>query len=743
MSESSTLNMTTDQTRFPEALEGKVFAQLRQTAQSTGQAAYVIGGYVRDFLLGKRVKDIDIVVEGDGPAFARAFAKRVGSRNVNIFKNFGTAMVVTDSLEVEFVGARKESYSRNSRNPTVVPGTLTDDQLRRDFTINALSFSLNPDDFGALKDPFDGLADLRAGLIRTPTDPELTFSDDPLRMLRAARFAAKLQFKIVPETFEAMKRNAQRIEIVSQERIADEFNKLLMSPKPSVGLKILFSTGLLKYILPELEKLQGVEVREGVRHKDNFYHTLKVLDNIVPSTDSLWLRWAALLHDIAKPKTKRFHKDHGWTFHAHEDVGSRWVPKIFKRMRLPLDAKMKYVQKLVRLHQRPIALTKDIVSDAAIRRIIVEAGDDLDDLLTLCRADITTKDPRRESRYLENYNRLEERIKHCARTRRPAQLAAAHRRQRDYRDLQYPPFQARGHHQRPRGRCDFRRRDSERPRSRPSVYARNWPAINCRKRTLESLSMAQATPTDRPKQRILLLHGFGDDARSYEVLSPQLAQRFEPEYVDYYSLCDDLPLSEVTAASYAERIIEQHNVSSDDILLGHSMGGYIAHAIRQQVDAPCVLIGSFIDPRKIRYAIMYFWLIRVAVFLGFFTTWLLRLGGWLKYRKAEGNIEATISAEALGAQSRRSLYRLLRTFFVAVPPPTPTPELAFHGTYDDVVAPPDFVHLAIPGNHFIHRTRVDIIVAHIEAWRDGRAYSQVIAPQVAPQITPPSAKQVS
>ncbi len=406
----SELNMQPNQQHFPEALQGELFAQLNATAEATGIQAYVIGGYVRDFLLGNAGKDIDVVVVGDGPEFARAFADLVGATNVNIFKNFGTAMVVTDDYEVEFVGARKESYSRNSRNPEVAPGTLRDDQLRRDFTINALSFSLNTEDFGALHDPFEGLADLREGLIRTPTDPDITFDDDPLRMLRAARFAAKLNFKLVPETFEGIKQHAERIDIVSQERITDEFNKLLLTDQPSVGFKILFSTGLLKFILPELHRLQGVDTRDGVRHKDNFYHTLKVVDNIVPMTDKLWLRWAALLHDIAKPKTKRFHPKAGWTFHGHEDVGSRWVPKIFKRMRLPLDSKMKYVKKLVRLHQRPIALTQEEVTDSAIRRIIVEAGEDLDDLLTLCRADITTKDPRRESRYLQNYAELERRI---------------------------------------------------------------------------------------------------------------------------------------------------------------------------------------------------------------------------------------------------------------------------------------------------------------------------------------------
>lgn len=394
---------------FPRALNSQIFDILQKTAAKTKIPTYVIGGYVRDFMLGQESKDIDVVVVGNGPDFAQEFAKTAGAKDVRIFKNFGTAMVNVEGIEVEIVGARKESYSRGSRKPDVEPGTLKDDQLRRDFTINALGISLNTDR-GKLIDPFNGIEDLHAGLIRTPQDPFQTFSDDPLRMMRAARFASKLGFKLVPETFNAIKKMASRIEIVSPERIAVEFNKILLSDRPSVGLKILFSTGLLKHIFPELHRLQGVDEKDGVRHKDNFYHTLKVVDNIAPMTNKLWLRWAALLHDIAKPASKRFHKGHGWTFHGHEDLGAKWVPSIFKRMRLPLDNQMRYVQKLVKLHQRPIHLTKDEISDSAIRRIIVEAGDELEDLLTLCRADITTKNPNKESRYLKNYDQLERRI---------------------------------------------------------------------------------------------------------------------------------------------------------------------------------------------------------------------------------------------------------------------------------------------------------------------------------------------
>lgn len=396
---------------FPEALTPAPFAALRDLCAEQGFEAYAIGGYVRDWLLGRPVKDIDIVTVGSGVQLAEAFAQKVGSRDVAVFQAFGTAMVRTGDWEVEFVGARKESYRRDSRKPIVEEGTLEDDQLRRDFTVNALSLSLHPDTFGQLHDPFGGLRDLRDGILRTPTDPNVTFSDDPLRMLRAARFAAQLGFEIEDATYRAIGWNADRIEIVSMERVHTELNKTLLAPRPSVGFKVLFSTGLLHLVFPELAAMHGVEARGRIRHKDNFYHTLKVVDNIAPFTDKLWLRWAALLHDIGKPRTKRFSPSRGWTFDGHEDVGSRMVPKIFRRLKLPQNEHLRYVQKLVRLHQRPIALTQEIVTDSALRRIVVDAGEDLDDLLTLCRADITTRDPRREARYLNNYDALEERIR--------------------------------------------------------------------------------------------------------------------------------------------------------------------------------------------------------------------------------------------------------------------------------------------------------------------------------------------
>lgn len=401
---------------FEDALEGLPFRYLKEVAREDGFPLYVIGGYVRDYFLNKAKKvdpkDIDVVTTGSGPDAAEAFAKRAGASKVVTFRNFGTAMVRLGDWEIEFVGARKESYARHSRKPNVTPGTLQDDQLRRDFTINALSLSLNPENYGDLIDPFRGLHDLKEGIIRTPRDPDITFSDDPLRMLRAVRFASRLQYRIAPETYQALRNNAARLEIVSKERIADEFNKILLTDKPSVGLLLLFKTGLLRYVLPELEAMQGVEEREGIRHKDNFYHTLKVVDNLAEKSENLWLRWAALLHDIGKPRTKRFQPGQGWTFHGHEDVGARMVPKIFRQLKLPMGTERKYVQKLVRLHQRPIALAGGEVTDSAIRRIVVEAGEELDDLLTLCRADITTRSQQRYQRYLANYAALEERIHH-------------------------------------------------------------------------------------------------------------------------------------------------------------------------------------------------------------------------------------------------------------------------------------------------------------------------------------------
>lgn len=373
--------------------------------------AFVIGGYVRDYLLERACKDIDIVVEGRGIELAEAFSRRYQATEVVVYENFGTAMVRVGEFTLEFVGARKESYRRGSRKPIVETGSLEDDQLRRDFTINALSISLQPQDWGQLHDPFGGLRDLHKGLIRTPTDPELTFSDDPLRMMRAVRFAAQLGFQIEPDTYKAIRPMRERIHIVSQERITEELNKLILSPKPSVGFGLLFQTGLLALIFPELDRMQGVDYVHGRGHKDNFYHTLQVLDNVAAKSDNLWLRWVAILHDIAKPLTKRYEPGLGWTFHGHEDKGARMVPKIFRRMKLPMNEPMKYVQKLVRLHQRPIALVTEPVSDSAIRRIVVEAGEDLDDLLDFCRSDITSRNERKVRRFLENYAQLEARIR--------------------------------------------------------------------------------------------------------------------------------------------------------------------------------------------------------------------------------------------------------------------------------------------------------------------------------------------
>lgn len=395
-----------------EALKGKLFEVLQDCVKETGLRAYVIGGYVRDFLLGIPCKDIDVVVEGKGIVFAKAFAKAVRSRDVNYFEGFGTAMVRYKDYEVEFVGARKESYERHSRKPVVEDGSLQDDQLRRDFTINALSLSLNKEDFGTLIDPFGGVHDLDRGIIRTPTDPDITFSDDPLRMLRAVRFATRLGFQIAPDTYEAIARNKERLAIVSAERVIDEVNKIIMTRQPSMGFKMLFDTGLLHLFFPELVAMQGVDMVKNTAHKDNFYHTLKVLDNVAERSDNLWLRWVAILHDIAKPLTKKFDFElNTWTFHAHEDKGAYLVPKIFRRLKLPLNEKMKYVQKLVRLHQRPIALVNEQVSDSAIRRIVVDAGEDLDDLLLFCRCDITSGVEKKVQRYLRNYDILEKRIK--------------------------------------------------------------------------------------------------------------------------------------------------------------------------------------------------------------------------------------------------------------------------------------------------------------------------------------------
>ena len=388
-----------------------VFKRVGELADERGQRAFVIGGYVRDLLLGRPCKDIDIVTEGSGIELARATAARMGIKQVHVFKNFGTAMFRARDYEIEFVGARKESYTRGSRKPVVEDGTLEDDQNRRDFTINAMAISLNAATFGKLVDPFGGLDDLDRKWVRTPLDPDITYSDDPLRMMRAVRFASQLGFRIEEGSLEAIRRNAKRLEIISAERIHTELNKIILSPRPSRGFKLLFKTKLLHQFFPEMSALQGVEWRKGIGHKDNFYHTLEVLDNVAEHSESLWLRWAAILHDIAKPPTKRFDPKAGWTFHGHEDRGARMVPKIFARLKLPMDAKMKYVQKLVLLHLRPIALTKDVVTDSAIRRLLFEASNDIDDLMILCRADITSKNEAKVERYLRNYDVVVEKLK--------------------------------------------------------------------------------------------------------------------------------------------------------------------------------------------------------------------------------------------------------------------------------------------------------------------------------------------
>ncbi len=389
-----------------KSIDKKAIKVVAQAAKELDRPCYVVGGYVRDALLGREVKDIDFVTIGSGIELAYKVAELLGGKSVQVFKNFGTAMIKDGEYDLEFVGARKESYNRGSRKPVVEDGSLEDDQNRRDFTINAMAISLNESDFGALVDPFDGMADLEKKIIRTPLNPDKTYSDDPLRMMRAVRFASQLGFEIEAESWTSIKRNADRLDIISKERIITELNKIILSPTPSRGFKALLGCGLLERFFPEMIDLLGVETRNGRQHKDNFYHTLEVLDNLSANTDKLYLRWSAIMHDIAKPATKRFDQQAGWTFHGHEDKGARMVPKIFKRLRLPLDQNMKYVQKLVLLHLRPIALTKEEITDSAVRRLLFDAGDDIDDLMMLCRADITSKNERKVKRYLENYDKV-------------------------------------------------------------------------------------------------------------------------------------------------------------------------------------------------------------------------------------------------------------------------------------------------------------------------------------------------
>ncbi len=395
-----------------EAIQHPIFQLIGETADELGVDAYVIGGFVRDYFLKRGTpKDIDVVAVGSGIQLAKKVASKLkGKPEVSIFKNFGTAMIKHKSLELEFVGARKESYHRGSRKPVVEDGTLEDDQNRRDFTINAMAMALNKANFGQLLDPFDGLADLDKKIIRTPLEPGITYSDDPLRMMRAIRFATQLHFTIELKSLQAITENKDRIKIISKERIVDELHKILMSSKPSLGFKLMHQTGLLPLILPELTALQGIEEIEGQRHKDNFWHTLEVVDNISETTDNLWLRWAALLHDIGKAPTKKFHKKIGWTFHGHEFVGSKMVYKLFKRMRMPLNDKMKFVQKMVLMSSRPIILAEDHVTDSAVRRLVFDAGDYVDDLMTLCEADITTKNPKKQQKYKNNFQLVRQKI---------------------------------------------------------------------------------------------------------------------------------------------------------------------------------------------------------------------------------------------------------------------------------------------------------------------------------------------